>query len=155
LKINVEAETRGVSEDQDYLRNDPFVYVPVSVPEEIPEVIPKTEDSKDEENTTLRTTIGGMLNTFDDLGDDIYSDGDDDSVYGGTIQTIRNMPYSHDYVPQVNVESYKPLPRATIPLSEKTIVTKGGSDSQWSFHQSSIFRPLVPRNPFTYTDWWF
>jgi hypothetical protein len=30
----VEAETRGVSEDQDYLRNDPFVYVPVSVPEE-------------------------------------------------------------------------------------------------------------------------
>jgi hypothetical protein len=52
-----------------------------------------------------------MLNTFDDLGDDIYSDGDDDSVYGGTIQTIRNMPYSHDYVPQVNVESYKPLPR--------------------------------------------
>jgi hypothetical protein len=43
LKINVE-ETRGVSEDQDYLRNDPL-YVPVSVPEEIPEVIPKTEDS--------------------------------------------------------------------------------------------------------------
>jgi hypothetical protein len=42
----VEAETRGVSEDQDYLRNDPFVYVPVSVPEEIPEVIPKTEDSR-------------------------------------------------------------------------------------------------------------
>jgi hypothetical protein len=91
----VEAETRGVSEDQDYLRNDFRIRSSICSRRD-PRSYTKTEDSKDEENTdTLRTTIGGMLNTFDDLGDDIYSDGDD-SVYGGTIQTIRNMPYSHE-----------------------------------------------------------
>jgi hypothetical protein len=96
----------------------------------------------------------GMLNTFDDLGDDIYSDGDDDSVYGGTIQTIRNMPYSHDYVPQVNVESYKPL-RATIPLSEKTIVTKGGSDSQAVVSPVKYIPAPLVRKRIRYLYWWF
>jgi hypothetical protein len=54
----------------------------------------------------------------------------------------------HDYVPQVNVESYKPLPRATIPLSEKTIVTKGGSDSQAVVSPVKYIPALGPyRNP--------
>jgi hypothetical protein len=58
------------------------------------------------------------------------------------------MPYSHDYVPQVNVESYKPLPRATIPLSEKTIVTKGGSDSHGRFTSQVYSAPWSStRNP--------
>jgi hypothetical protein len=66
------------------------------------------------------------------------------------------MPYSHDYVPQVNVESYKPLPRATIPLSEKTIVTKGGSDSQAVVSPVKYIPPLGPyKESVTYTDWWF
>jgi hypothetical protein len=70
-------------------------------------------------------------------------------------QTIRNMPYSHDYVPQVNVESYKPLPRATIPLSEKTIVTKGVLIHSGRF-TSQYIPPLGPhKESVTYTDWWF
>jgi hypothetical protein len=66
------------------------------------------------------------------------------------------MPYSHDYVPQVNVESYKPLPRATIPLSEKTIVTKGASDSHGRFTSQVYSAPLVlHKESVAYTDWWF
>jgi hypothetical protein len=56
LKTNVEAETRGVSEDQDYLRNDPFVYVPVSVRRD-PRSYTKDGRLKDENTDTLRTTM--------------------------------------------------------------------------------------------------
>lgn len=146
-----DTESRELSEDQDYLRNDPFIFVPVSVPDSVAVDADDSTTDAEEETNALRGTIGGMMNMYDDLGDDIYSDGDDDSVYDGTIRAIRNMPYSHDYVPHVTIESYKAVPHTTeksvLPVEGGTTLSKvkptveGGSTSQLMVSPVKTYQP--------------